>query len=48
MAAEVAADDCCICDLECEGGEPDEDVDGGHRGLDEGVEDGAVEVVDCL
>lgn len=48
MASEPAANGDPVHDLECEGADPDEGVDGGHGGVEEGAEDGAVDVVDCL
>ena len=46
VAGEVPADAGRVEELECDGEEPDEGVDGGHGGLkDERVEDRAVEVV---
>lgn len=48
VAGEPATYNCCVCDLEKEGGEPNDDVDWRHGGLDPGVDNGTVEVVDCL
>lgn len=45
VGGEPATDAEGVAELEGDGGEPDEDVDGGHGGLEEGEEDGAVEVV---
>ena len=48
VRGEVAADGGGVDELEGEGGEPDGEVDGGHGGVEEGGEEGAVEVVDGL
>lgn len=45
VGGEPAADAEGVAELEEDGGEPDEDVDGGHGGLEKGKGDGAVEVV---
>ena len=49
VAGEPAADAGRVEELEGQGREPDGDVDGGHAGVqEEGREQGAVDVVDCL
>ena len=48
VGAEVAAYGDGVGDLEDDGEKPDEEVDRGYGGGDEGEEDGAIEVVDYL
>lgn len=45
VGGEPAADAEGVAELEDYGEEHDEDVDGGHGGLDEGEEDGTVQIV---
>ena len=47
-ACEPAANASCVDELEAEGHAPDKDVRGRHGGIEEGREDGAIDVVDCL